>query len=66
MSPLIIPRFVLPQGCPHRCTSCNEEKAVGASPPLITEAGLRETVSACLIGSRRKKGPVQIAFYGGN
>lgn len=66
MPPLIIPVFVVHQGCPHRCTYCNEEKAVGACPPLITEACLRETVSACLTGSRRKKGPVQIAFYGGN
>jgi histone acetyltransferase (RNA polymerase elongator complex component) len=66
MPPLIIPIFVLHQGCPHRCTYCNEEKAVGACLPLITEAYLRETVSAYLTGSRRKKRPVQIAFYGGN
>lgn len=66
MPPLIIPIFVVHQGCPHRCAFCNEEKSVGAYPPLITEAYLRETVSAYLTGSRRKKGPVQIAFYGGN
>ena len=66
MSPLIIPIFVLHQGCPQRCIYCNEEKAVGDGPLLITEAYVRETVSASLTGRRRKKGPVQIAFYGGN
>ncbi|MDO8784793.1 MAG: radical SAM protein, partial [Syntrophales bacterium] len=54
------------QGCPHRCVYCNEEKAVGDYPPRITEPFFRETVSTCLGNSRRKKGPVQIAFYGGN
>lgn len=66
MPPLIIPIFVLHQGCPQRCIYCNEEKAVGVGPPLITEAYFRETVSSYLTGKRRKKGPVQIAFYGGN
>lgn len=66
MPPLIIPIFVLHQGCPHRCTYCNEEKAVGDCPPLINEACLRETIASYLTGRRRKKGPVQIAFYGGN
>ena len=66
MPPLIIPIFVLHQGCPQRCIYCNEEKAVGADPPCITEASLRETFAASLTGRRRKKGPVQIAFYGGN
>jgi histone acetyltransferase (RNA polymerase elongator complex component) len=66
MPPLIIPIFVLHQGCPQRCIYCNEEKAVGADQPRITEAGMRETVAAGLTGRRRKKGPLQIAFYGGN
>src|SRR3990172_665750 len=66
--PLIIPIFVVHQGCPHRCIYCNEEKAVGegACPSRITEASFRETVNYYLGNSRRKKGPAQIAFYGGN
>ncbi|MDO8722137.1 MAG: radical SAM protein [Syntrophales bacterium] len=66
--PLIIPIFVVHQGCPHRCIYCNEEKAVGegAYPSAITETSFRETVYYYLGNSRRKKGPVQIAFYGGN
>ena len=64
--PLIIPMFIVHQGCPHRCIYCNEEKAVGDYPARITEASLRETVYSYLRNSRGKKGPVQIAFYGGN
>lgn len=64
--PLIIPLFILHQGCPHRCSYCNEEKAVGDYPPLITDTFFRETVHAFLRSRRTGKGPVQIAFYGGN
>ena len=66
MPPLIIPIFVAHQGCPQRCIFCSEERSVGAGPESITAAYLEETVAAYLKGSRRKRGPVQIAFYGGN
>ena len=67
MKPLIIPLFLLHQGCPHRCIFCDERKAVGGRQPAITREYLQETVSACLKNGRPKAGgPVQIAFYGGN
>jgi histone acetyltransferase (RNA polymerase elongator complex component) len=62
---LIIPVFIVHQGCHHRCSYCNEERAVGDYPSRITEASFRETVYSHLVSNRRKKGPVQIAFYGG-
>ncbi len=64
--PLIIPLFILQQGCPQRCAYCNEAKAVGDYPSSLKPAFFRETVEAGLRLNRRKKGPVQIAFYGGN
>ena len=65
--PLIIPLFLLHQGCPHRCIFCNEGKAVGGGQPAITGEYLKATVAAYLKNGRRKdRGPVQIAFYGGN
>ena len=64
--PLIIPIFVIHQGCPHRCIYCNEEKAVGDYPPRITEAVFRETVYSYMRNSRERGEPAEIAFYGGN
>ncbi len=65
--PLIIPLFLPHQGCPHRCIFCNQGKAVGEGQPVITGEYVKELLSAYLKNDRRKdKGPVQIAFYGGN
>ncbi len=62
--PVIIPIFIVNEGCPHRCLYCCEETAAGPAPPAITEAYLRETILSTLKKNRRE--PVQIAFYGGN
>ena len=64
--PLIIPIFIMHQGCPHRCSFCNQQKAVGPYPEAISEAFFRETVLAYLRHGKKKPGGVQIAFYGGN
>jgi histone acetyltransferase (RNA polymerase elongator complex component) len=64
--PLIIPIFIMHQGCPHRCSFCNQQKAAGPYPKDISEAFFRETVLAHLRHGKKKAGPVQIAFYGGN
>jgi GTP-binding protein Era len=63
--PMIIPFFLMNRGCPHRCIYCNERLTAGDLPQRITEADFGETVRAHLGGSPRKRGPVQIAFYGG-
>src|SRR3990172_732691 len=64
--PLIIPLFIVQQGCPHRCIYCDQKKTLGEYPDRITETSLAETVNYYLAHSREKKRPVQIAFYGGN
>jgi histone acetyltransferase (RNA polymerase elongator complex component) len=63
--PMIIPFFLMNRGCPHRCIFCNERLTAGDRPERITEQVFGETVRVHLGGSRRKRGPVQVAFYGG-
>ncbi len=62
---MIIPIFIMNRGCPHRCLFCNEGLTAENRPDRLEKTGFRETVHAYLGGSRRKSGPVQIAFYGG-
>jgi len=62
---MIIPFFLMNQGCPHRCIFCNERLTAGNLPESITEASFAKAVRAYLGGARRKPGPAQIAFYGG-
>ena len=63
--PMIIPIFLMNQGCRHRCIFCNERLTAGYHPEMITEAAFTETVRTHLAGAGRKRGPIQIAFYGG-
>jgi histone acetyltransferase (RNA polymerase elongator complex component) len=63
--PMIIPFFIMNRGCPHRCLFCNERLTAGDRPERITEAAFCQTVRDYLDGARRKRGPIQIAFYGG-
>jgi histone acetyltransferase (RNA polymerase elongator complex component) len=62
LPPLIIPIFIPHQGCPHRCTFCNQ-RAITAQPQTMNMAARIESYLA-YAGPRR--GPVQAAFYGGN
>lgn len=63
--PLIVPLFLANRGCPHRCLFCNQRLTAGDRPETITQAVLDEAVRLHFGGARRRKGPVQIAFYGG-
>ena len=63
--PLIIPFFLMNRGCPHRCLFCNEWLTAGDRPERITEAAFTKTVCAHIEGTRRRSGPIEIAFYGG-
>ena len=62
---MIIPIFLMNQGCPHRCVFCNERLTAGNCPEKITENVFVETIRSHLERNKRKAGPVQIAFYGG-
>jgi histone acetyltransferase (RNA polymerase elongator complex component) len=63
--PLIVPMFLTNRGCPHRCLFCNQRLTAGDQPETITQTTLDETVRLHLGSAGRRKGPVQIAFYGG-
>jgi histone acetyltransferase (RNA polymerase elongator complex component) len=62
MTPRIIPFFLADAGCPHRCVYCNRQVTAGAVPSRIT-SGL---LDAALDGAGGRRGPAQIAFYGGD
>jgi len=64
--PLIIPIFIKNRGCPHRCIFCNEKMIAGDHPDDITEISVRATVEQYLTGAVKRRGDIQIAFYGGN
>ena len=63
--PLIIPFFLMNRGCPHRCIFCNEKLTAGDHPVRISEAVFVETVRAHLASAKQRRGPAEIAFYGG-
>lgn len=60
--PLIIPIFIPHQGCPHRCTFCNQT-AITAD---AAETALETSIEAYLAYAGARRGPAQVAFYGGN
>ena len=64
--PLIIPIFIKNRGCPHRCIFCHERMVAGDHPDEITEVSVRSAVEQYLSGATKKRGEIQIAFYGGN
>lgn len=60
--PLIIPIFIPHQGCPHRCSFCNQT-AITAE---LTQIALETTIEKYLAYASSRRGPAQVAFYGGN
>jgi histone acetyltransferase (RNA polymerase elongator complex component) len=62
---MIIPFFLMNRGCPHCCLFCNERLTAGDRPEQITAEAFAQTIDACLAGGMRRKGPAEIAFYGG-
>lgn len=63
---MIIPFFIMYEGCPNRCIFCNVHKITGSNPGNITEKSFRQTIHTYLRQTKRKPDHVQIAFYGGN
>ena len=63
---MIIPFFIVYQGCPNRCIYCNVHKTAGDSSEKITEDAFRKTVHKYLDHPKRKGKGAEIAFYGGN
>jgi histone acetyltransferase (RNA polymerase elongator complex component) len=63
--PLIIPLFLPQKGCPHQCAFCDQHK-IAAQPHLIDDPKDLTEIVAGFLAHRRRRGPTQIAFYGGN
>jgi len=63
--PFIVPVFIPHAGCPHRCVYCNQAAVTGRTETLPGPAAFRDQVAAFL-KFRRRRGPTQIAFFGGN
>ena len=66
MTQMIIPFFIVYQGCPNRCIYCNVHKTAGDFSERITEDTFRRTVHTYLNHPKRKGNGAEIAFYGGN
>ncbi len=62
---MIIPFFIMNSGCRHRCIFCNESLTAGNHPTRIEDELFFNTMRKYLENPARKKGPAQIAFYGG-
>lgn len=60
--PMVLPVFLAHGGCPFRCAFCNQESSVGhTADPLLQIEKVLSTLS-----DKRKAGPVELAFYGGD
>jgi len=53
-------------GCPHRCVFCNQTSITGQEDGKLSLQQVRGTISDFLGFKRRYRGPVEVAFYGGN
>ncbi len=69
-SPLVIPIFIVHQGCPHRCVFCNQESITGRNQAAIRPVRAAEvvaTIDTWLARAGACHGrAVQVAFYGGS
>lgn len=64
--PFIIPVFIPHAGCPHQCVFCNQVSITGAKPGAATLDKIRIQIRKFLNYKKENRGPVQIAFFGGN
>jgi histone acetyltransferase (RNA polymerase elongator complex component) len=62
----IIPVFIPHAGCPHRCIFCNQNTVTGNQNRIPSNDELNEIISTFLNYKGKKRGRVQISFYGGN
>jgi histone acetyltransferase (RNA polymerase elongator complex component) len=64
--PLIIPVFIPHMGCPNRCVFCDQTSITGHEDGGISPQQVREQISEFLSFEVMNRGPVEVAFYGGN
>ncbi len=67
LSPLVIPFFIPHQGCPQRCTFCNQTAITGRAEGSIPgEMEIAATIESYLATKGAKRGETQVAFFGGS
>nr|MBF0222066.1 radical SAM protein [Desulfobulbaceae bacterium] len=68
MSQLIIPIFITHQGCPHRCSFCNQAPVTGTEELYSHALSAQEVVDeiATWLQRSKKNSITQVAFYGGS
>jgi histone acetyltransferase (RNA polymerase elongator complex component) len=64
--PFIIPVFIPHMGCPNRCVFCDQTSITGLEKGGISPQQVRKQISQFLGLDVRNRGPVEVAFYGGN
>ena len=66
--PYIIPFFITHQGCPHRCTFCNQHTITGrgAASTVLSPESARLEIIRHLKWPQKKKRQILVAFYGGS
>ncbi|MBW1740130.1 MAG: radical SAM protein [Deltaproteobacteria bacterium] len=64
--PFIIPVFIPNMGCPHRCVFCDQVSITGQKDGGLSPLQVRERISRFLDFKGGQRGPVEVAFYGGN
>jgi histone acetyltransferase (RNA polymerase elongator complex component) len=64
--PFIIPVFIPNMGCPHRCVFCDQTSITGHKGGSVSPAQVGEQISEFLNFKAKHRGPVEVAFYGGN
>ncbi len=63
--PLIIPVFIPHSGCPHQCVFCNQNTITGHAGDSATPHTVKAIVERYLGYAGKRRGHVEIAFYGG-
>ncbi len=64
--PFIIPLFIPQAGCPHQCAFCNQHVVVDPPAGEAGQVAFDAALARFLTYRRRRHGPTQLAFYGGN
>jgi histone acetyltransferase (RNA polymerase elongator complex component) len=64
--PFIIPIFLPHGGCPHQCVFCNQVSITGGLRGAIDFEQIRSQIQRFLRYKKKRRGPAQISFYGGN
>lgn len=63
---MIIPVFIMNDGCPHRCIFCNQSITAGNYTSLLTKDKFEKIVNSYLDSTSDNNRDVEISFYGGN